>query len=89
MLRGKLASAVSVGFSLVTIATLVPLVESMSPSARARADGGPIEINLSNIAPGELRIIERRQKPVWILRRTPEMLARLQHHRNDLRDPDS
>jgi ubiquinol-cytochrome c reductase iron-sulfur subunit len=89
MLRRKLVTAVSVGFGLVTIATLVPLVESMAPSARARAEGGPVEINLSGIALGELRTIEWRQKPVWILRRTPEMLTRLQHHRNDLRDPDS
>lgn len=88
-LRRKLVAAVSVGFGFVTLATLVPLVGSMAPSARARAEGGPVEINLSGIALGELRIIEWRQKPVWVLRRTPEMLDRLQQHRNDLRDPDS
>ena len=87
--RRTLVAAVSVGFGLGTITTSIPFIASMAPSARARAIGGPVEANIGDIAPGELKTIEWQQKPIWILRRTPEMLARLQQHRSELRDPDS
>ncbi len=89
MYRRTLVAAVSAGFGLVAIATSVPFIGSLAPSARARAAGGPVEADISDLAPGALKTIEWQQKPVWIVRRTSEMLARLQHHRSELSDPDS
>ncbi len=75
--------AVGAGFAAV------PFVSSMTPSARARAAGAPVEVDISGIRPGELRPVEWRGKPVWILRRTPEMLASLATVQPHLVDPKS
>src|SRR6266566_1306488 len=68
----------------------VPFVKSMLPSARAKAAGGPVEVEIGNLRPGELLPpIEWRGKPVWILRRTPEMLKSLASVEPNLVDPKS
>lgn len=72
----------------VGIAT-VPFVRSMIPSARARAAGAPVEVDIGNLKPGELKTIEWRGKPVWVLRRTPEMLKTLTAAEPQLADPKS
>lgn len=56
------------------VAAAVPFVDSMMPSERAKALGAPVEVDLSDIKPGELRIVEWRGKPVWVLHRTPGMI---------------
>ena len=66
-----------------------PFIASLAPSARARAQGGPVEVDLAPLQAGELATPEWRGKPVWILRRTPDMLSRLQSHRSELADPGS
>jgi ubiquinol-cytochrome c reductase iron-sulfur subunit len=67
----------------------VPLVMSMLPSARARAAGAPVEVDISKVEPGMLLTVEWRGKPVWIVNRTPEMVANLSKHQNQLADPNS
>jgi ubiquinol-cytochrome c reductase iron-sulfur subunit len=71
------------------LATAVPLVSTFAPSERARAAGGPVEVDLSDIPPGGAKTVEWRGKPVWVMRRTPEMLAALQGHDAELADPQS
>jgi len=66
----------------------VPLVCSFAPSERARALGASVEVDPATIAPGEVRIVEWRGQPVWILHRTPEMLTSLTHE-DGLADPHS
>jgi ubiquinol-cytochrome c reductase iron-sulfur subunit len=66
-----------------------PFLASLAPSERARSAGAPVEFNVAGVQPGELATAEWRGKPVWILRRTPEMLARLDSVRPRLSDPDS
>jgi ubiquinol-cytochrome c reductase iron-sulfur subunit len=68
-----------------------PFVLSMMPSARAKAAGAPVEVDIGKIEPGQLLTVEWRGKPVWILRRTETMLEALQNpaHRAKLADPDS
>jgi len=61
----------------------------MSPSARAQAAGAPVEADISQVEPGQLIRVEWRGKPVWVVRRTPEMLESLDDDRDLLRDPDS
>jgi ubiquinol-cytochrome c reductase iron-sulfur subunit len=72
-----------------TVITAVPFVSPFAPSERAKAAGGPVEVDISEIPPGALKIVEWRGKPVWIVRRTSEMLALLQGHDEQLVDPQS
>lgn len=72
-----------------TAFTAVPFVSSFAPSERAKAAGGPIDVDISDIPPGGIKTVEWRGKPVWIVRRTPEMLAALQGHDAQLADPQS
>lgn len=67
----------------------VPLVMSMLPSARAKAAGAPVEVDISKIEPGMLLTVEWRGKPVWIVSRTPEMLDLMAKHDDQLADPKS
>ena len=71
------------------IATAVPFVSTLGPSERAKAAGGPVEVDIADIPPGGSKIVEWRGRPVWVLRRTPEMLAALQGHDAELVDPQS
>lgn len=67
----------------------VPFVGSMLPSERAKAAGAPVEVNISDIAPGEVKTAEWRGQPVWIINRTEKMNAELQAHNAELADPIS
>jgi len=72
---------------VAAVATAVPFVASFVPSERAKAAGGPVEVDIADIPPGGSKTVEWRGKPVWIVRRTPEMLAALQGHDAELVDP--
>jgi ubiquinol-cytochrome c reductase iron-sulfur subunit len=67
----------------------VPFVMSLMPSERAKAAGAPVEVDIGAIEPGTMISIEWQGKPVWIVRRTPEMLELLAKHDGDLADPTS
>ncbi|MFG6416370.1 ubiquinol-cytochrome c reductase iron-sulfur subunit [Roseateles sp. DC23W] len=71
------------------VATAVPFVSTFAPSERAKAAGAPVEVDISNIKPGEKLTVEWRGKPVWIVRRTPEQLEALKKHDGELADPNS
>lgn len=87
--RRLLTAAASVVGGGGAVVALWPFLSSMSPSARAQAAGAPIEADIGQIEPGQLIRVEWRGKPVWVVRRTPEMLESLQSDRGLLRDPDS
>lgn len=70
-------------------ATAIPFVSSFAPSERARAAGAAVEVDLADIPPGGLKTVEWRGKPVWIMRRTPEMIAALSGQDGRLADPNS
>lgn len=74
---------------VVAFATAVPFVSTLAPSERAKAAGGPVEVDLSDIPPGGSKTVEWRGKPVWVIRRTPAMLAALKGHDAKLVDPQS
>src|SRR6266540_104128 len=67
----------------------VPFAVSMWPSERAKAGGAPVEAEIAALQPGELKVFEWRGKPVWVLRRTKEMLDSLKAVTNRLSDPGS
>jgi len=68
----------------------VPFLSSFQPSARAKAIGAPVEVDISKLEPGQRIIQKWRGKPVWIVRRTPEMVEGLKgFEASALRDPES
>ena len=77
------AGAVGVGF------TAVPFLSSLKPSARAQALGAPVEVPLGSMQPGEMVRVIWRGRLVFVLRRSEEMLSRLQDSVDNLRDPNS
>ncbi|MEO8280025.1 MAG: ubiquinol-cytochrome c reductase iron-sulfur subunit [Ideonella sp.] len=86
--RFWLSAAGTVG-GIGVVATAVPFVSSFAPSERAKAAGGPVEVDVSDIQPGATKTVEWRGKPVWVVRRTAAMLASLQGHDQELADPKS
>jgi ubiquinol-cytochrome c reductase iron-sulfur subunit len=86
--RRNLVVATSVAGGAASLGAAVPFVASMFPSERAKAAGAPIEVDISAIAPGEMKIFEWRGKPVWVIRRTQDMLAALKKS-SGLTDPAS
>jgi ubiquinol-cytochrome c reductase iron-sulfur subunit len=87
--RKFLIAATSALGGVAAAGVAVPLVMSMMPSARARAAGAPVEVDIDKIEPGMLLTVEWRGKPVWIVNRTPEMLGLLGKHDDKLADPGS
>jgi len=71
------------------VATAVPFVSTFTPSERARAAGAPVRVDISALQPGEKMTVEWRGKPVWILRRTSEMLDSLGKTEPQVADPES
>lgn len=68
-----------------------PLLLSWFPSARALAAGAPVEVSIDKLEPGQQITVEWRGKPIWVMRRTPEMLETLRKNANAdfLTDPES
>jgi ubiquinol-cytochrome c reductase iron-sulfur subunit len=71
------------------VATAVPFAASMLPSDRAKALGAPVEVDISALKPGEMQTVEWQGKPVWIIRRTREMLEDIKKDNGLVSDPDS
>ena len=87
--RRLLIAVTGVAGGIATAATAVPFVASMLPSERAKAAGAPVEADISALGPGDKLTVEWRGQPVWIVRRTPEMIASLAKDEGELADPDS
>lgn len=86
--RGAIALTAAAG-AAGGLAAAIPFVASFLPSERAKAAGAPVEVDIGDMLPGELRRVEWRGKPVWIVRRTKEMLATLAKTEAQLADPKS
>ncbi len=87
--RRFLTTATTVVGGVGLAASAVPFAASWLPSARAQAAGAPIAVNVSKLEPGQQMTIEWRGKPIWIIRRTPESIAKLEQNIDQLRDPHS
>jgi ubiquinol-cytochrome c reductase iron-sulfur subunit len=81
------ASVVVGGAGAATVA--VPFILSMLPSAKARAAGAPVEVDISKLEIGQLITVEWRGKPVWVLNRSSESLLTLPALTDQLADPES
>jgi ubiquinol-cytochrome c reductase iron-sulfur subunit len=87
--RRTLVVATSVAGGVATIGAAAPFVASMLPSERAKAAGAPVEADVATLQPGELRVYEWRGKPVWVFRRSKEMLESVKAVVPYLTDPES
>ena len=87
--RKFLTAATAVVGGAGAVAVAVPFIKSWSPSAKAKAAGAPVEVNISQLEPGQLIRIEWRGKPVWVVRRTDSVLTQLSSIDDQLRDPES
>jgi ubiquinol-cytochrome c reductase iron-sulfur subunit len=87
--RRFLLAATGAAGGIAGAAAAVPFVASMLPSERAKAAGAPVEADISGLAPGEMTRVEWRGKPVWIVRRTREMLETVKQNEGKVADPKS
>jgi len=71
------------------VAAALPFAATMLPSERAKALGAPVEADIGGLAPGEMQVVEWRGKPVWIIRRTKEMLESIKKDDGVVADPQS
>jgi len=87
--RRSLLVATCVAGGTVGLAATGAFVSTFQPSERAKGAGGPIEADISDLKPGAMKIFEWRGKPVWVVRRTPEMMASLNQTQAEVVDPKS
>ena len=87
--RRFLTAATAVVGGAGAVAVAVPFIKSWNPSAKAKAAGAPVEVNISKVEPGQLIRVEWRGKPVWVARRTDKVLDQLPSLNDQLRDPNS
>jgi ubiquinol-cytochrome c reductase iron-sulfur subunit len=87
--RRFLLGATGVVGGVGAAAAATPFVMSFWPSARARAAGAPVEVDVSKVEAGQLITVEWRGKVCWVLNRTKAMLATLPKLNDKLADPNS
>ncbi|EQM74913.1 ubiquinol-cytochrome c reductase iron-sulfur subunit [Stutzerimonas stutzeri] len=87
--RRFLVAATSVVGAAGAVGAAVPFVGSWFPSAKAKAAGAPVKVNISKIEPGQQMVAEWRGQPVFIVRRTEEALANLDKLTDTVADPKS
>ncbi|WNW11706.1 ubiquinol-cytochrome c reductase iron-sulfur subunit [Pseudomonas sp. DTU_2021_1001937_2_SI_NGA_ILE_001] len=87
--RRFLVAATSVVGAAGAVGAAVPFVGSWFPSAKAKAAGAPVKVNIGKIEPGQQMVAEWRGQPVFILRRTSQILEGLGRIGGQLADPES
>ena len=87
--RRFLTTTASVVGGAGALATSVPFVSTLTPSARAKAIGAPVEVDIGDLEVGERKIVKWRGKPVWILRRDDAAIDGLSELDEDVKDPMS
>src|SRR5690349_22465340 len=84
--RRKFLTRATVATGVVGAAfAIVPFVESWMPSERARAQGAPTTVDLSKVEPGQMVTPVWRKQPIYVVHRTPDMVARIAGHDGDLK----
>ncbi len=88
--RKFLAGATSVLGGIGLIGASVPFLASWKPSAKAKAAGAPVRIDIEKLEPGGRIVVEWRGKPVYVIRRTKEALDSVANFpQQALKDSDS
>ncbi|MBU2707336.1 ubiquinol-cytochrome c reductase iron-sulfur subunit [Zooshikella marina] len=87
--RRFLVGATSVVGAVGTVGVAIPFVKSWNPSAKAKAAGAPVKVNIAKVEPGQQVVAEWRGKPVFVVRRTEESLANIKKMDERVADPGS
>jgi ubiquinol-cytochrome c reductase iron-sulfur subunit len=87
--RRFLTVATSVVGAAGAVGVATPFIGSWAPSAKAKAAGAPVQMDVSKIEPGRMVVAEWRGKPVYLVHRTKEQLDALASHDGRLQDPNS
>jgi len=87
--RRFLVAATGVVGAAGAVGVAVPFVGSWFPSARAKAAGAPVKVNVSKLEAGQQIVAEWRGQPVFVSRRTQEALQTLEEMNDRVADPQS
>lgn len=82
------ASTVVVG-GVGGVYAAIPFIAAWKPSAKAVAAGAPVSADISKLAVGQQLTVAWRGRPIFIVRRSEEMLAALPGEDGRLKDPQS
>jgi len=77
--------------SVGSAAALWPLIDQMNPDASVLATGGPVDLDVSKMSPGQQVVVQWRAKPIFVINRPPQALQALQDPKliDLLADPQS
>jgi len=88
--RRRLLTAATVGTGAIGVAfAAAPFLASWNSSVRAKALGAPVEIDASKIEPGQMIKVAWRGQPIYVVRRTKDIIDHLGDHNDLLADPNS
>ena len=86
--RGAILATSLVG-GIGGLCTALPFALTFQPSEKAKAAGAPVEVDIGDIKDGEVKVVEWRGQPVWVVRRNKEMLDSLAKAERQVADPKS
>lgn len=87
--RGFLGLSLAALSGVGAYVAALPFIRSFRPSAKARGLADPIEVDVSRLAPGQVGAYSYRGDTMLVLRRTPQMLARLDSMADHRLDDDT
>jgi len=87
--RRFLTATTAVVGGVGAIAAAIPFIKSWQPSARAKNAGAPVLADIAKVEQGQRITVKWRGQPVWIINRSPALLATLPLLKDRLRDPES
>jgi len=89
--RRVLLVATSAAGAVAAAGVAAPFIASWFPSARALAAGAPVQVPVDKLEDGQQITVEWRGKPVWVLKRTAQMIEIIKKNANAdfLSDPQS
>jgi ubiquinol-cytochrome c reductase iron-sulfur subunit len=88
--RRKVLIGMTAGFGAAGVPfAAVPFLSAWNPSAKAKAVGAPVKVDISKIQVGQKIQVAWRKQPVFVIRHSPEALANLSRIEEKLDDPQS
>tara|TARA_B100001059_G_C17659738_1_gene488810 strand:+ start:89 stop:670 length:582 start_codon:yes stop_codon:yes gene_type:complete len=85
--RKFLTGSLSIVGGTGVAATLWPFLTSMAPSAKSKAAGAPVKVDISDLQDGDKIDLIWRKKPIWVVKRTKVMLESINTNEKKHKDP--
>lgn len=87
--RRFLITSTSVVGAAGVVGAAVPFVNSWNPSAKARAAGAPVKVNIGKLESDAMLVVEWRGFPIFVVRRSQSTLDSLAEMNDRVLDPQS